>query len=75
MRSLATTEINTHLRIPKFRSPVGTIEPARLTLQARIICIRGVEVEIGCPPTRLPKLRHDLLNRNLEGAIQPVVQW
>ena len=25
---------------------------------------RGIEVEIGCPPSRLPKLRHDLLNRN-----------
>src|SRR5664279_318317 len=34
----------------------------------------GFEVEIGCPPSRLPKLRHDLLDRNLESAIQPVVQ-
>ena len=35
---------------------------------------RGIEVEIGCPPSRLPKLRHDLLHRNLDGAIQTVVQ-
>src|SRR5664279_690198 len=34
----------------------------------------GFEVEIGGPPSRLPKLRHDLLDRNLESAIQPVVQ-
>ena len=45
--------------------------PARIEQEA---AHRGIEVEIGCPPSRLPKLRHDLLDRNLESAIQPVVQ-
>src|SRR5664279_5088164 len=34
---------------------------------------RGIEVRVGCPPGRCPKLRHDLLDGHLEGAVETVV--